>query len=105
MRRTIALIGFMSILATGAVSLIAVPTGATRAAAGEATFLIPASDGYGVADCLTTASECGEVVANAWCESQGYGRAKGFGVAAAEDYTGSIGARGSERPIAITCMN
>jgi len=34
----------------------------------EKTFLIPASEGYGVGECLTSpGSECGQVVADAWC--------------------------------------
>ena len=55
----------------------------------EKTFLIPSSDGYGVGDCLTTpGSECGQVVANAWCEAQGYAAANTYGIAAADEYTG-----------------
>jgi hypothetical protein len=75
----------------------------------EKTFLLPSSDGYGVGECLTTAgSECGQVVANAWCESQGYAAANTFGIAAADEYTGAIDHAGpapSERPIRITCQD
>jgi hypothetical protein len=108
MRRTIAVLGFVSILASAAFSFTVLPNGTSRAAtAHEATFLIPATDGYGVADCLSSGSECGKVVANAWCEAQGYTQAANFGLAAAEDATGTVGAASSrnDRPISITCIN
>jgi hypothetical protein len=111
MRRAAALLGFASVLGAAVASFVVLPQGATRAAptAGEATFLIPASDGYGVADCLTGADpECGQVIATAWCEAQGYIRAASFGPAAAEDHTGSVepGVRRDRgQPISITCRN
>lgn len=110
MRRILTILGFTAAVTAAAASFILVPAGATKAAVPEGTtFLIPASDGYGVADCLTGGSECGQVVANAWCEAHGFGRADKFGLAAAEDATGSVGAsRASaraERPISITCGN
>lgn len=77
----------------------------------EKTFLIPASEGYGVGECLTSAgSECGQVVANAWCEAQGFASAQSFGVAAQDEYTGAItpppaSAPPSERPLRITCKD
>jgi len=75
----------------------------------EKTFLIPSSDGYGVGECLTTpGSDCGQVVANAWCEAQGYAAANSYGVAAADEYTGAISQpvpTRSERPIRITCQD
>lgn len=75
----------------------------------EKTFLIPAADGYGVGECLTGGnSECGQVVANAWCESQGYASAASYGTAAREDYTGAIDSlpvKVAERPIRITCQD
>jgi hypothetical protein len=106
MRSAVALFGFLTIPAIAALSLVVVPNGTSRAAGGEATFLIAGSDGYGVADCLTGGTECGTIVANAWCESQGFSRAESFGLAAPETITGSaqVSLSGrSERPIAITC--
>src|SRR5687767_5470619 len=107
MRRAIALTGFLSMLSLTAASLIVLPNGASRANVVNATFLIPASDGYGVADCLTGANHCGRIVANAWCEAHGFSRAETFGHAV-EDVTGSTQAamsNRSARPIAITCEN
>jgi hypothetical protein len=107
MRRAIALSGFVSVLALATASFVVLPNGTSQANVVNATFLIPASDGYGVADCLTGAGECGKVVANAWCESHGFSRADDFGLAI-EDVTGSTEAtmsNRSARPIAITCVN
>lgn len=107
MRRAVALIGLVGILGAG-MSLSVLPTTRTVAAAsGERTFLIPASDGYGVADCLSGHSECGKIVADAWCESQGFAKATAFGVANREDFTGSLPkpspAAATEQPLSITC--
>ena len=76
----------------------------------EKTFLIPAEDGYGVGECLSGGpSECGQVVANAWCESQGFASASNYGVAAQDEYTGAIdGAapvKSAPRPLRITCQD
>ena len=105
MRRTIAVLGFAVAMSVAALS--ALGPGATPAVAREATFLIPASDGYGVAECLVNQSECGQVIAHAWCEAQGFTQARAYGIAAPEDTTGSIEVSAtpepSQRPIAITC--
>lgn len=107
MRRAVALVGLFGIAAAG-ISLSIMPTSRSVAAANEPrTFLIPASDGYGVADCISTKAECGKIVANAWCELQGFGKAVAFGVAAREDFTGSVTkqspAQAAEQPLSITC--
>ena len=110
MARAIAVAAFAALVATTAGSLVGLPGGATRALSQNATFLIPAADGYGVADCLTTGgSECGRIVADAYCEAQGFAKSARFGRAAAEDLTGSVpapaGRAESERPILIACAN
>ena len=92
-----------STLATGAFSATA-----ARAADVEKTFLIPASDGYGVAECLTGTATCGKVVADAWCEAQGFAGSASFGPAASDEYTGAIDATPvakADRPIRITCQD
>ncbi len=43
------------------------------------TFLIAAASGYGIEDCLAEGGECGQVVADAWCEAHGGGAALKFG--------------------------
>ncbi|MFE1599083.1 hypothetical protein [Methylobacterium sp. ID0610] len=113
MRRSLAALalaglGIIGPLASAAPALAAEPT----AAGVEKTFLIPSSDGYGVAECLSSGTgECGKVVADAWCESQGYAKSASFGVAAQDEYTGAIDAppapasRPADRPIRITCSD
>lgn len=58
-------------------------TGASRTAfaQGESLYAVAANDGYGLADCLAGGSECGQVVADAWCEAHGRGKALSFGPA------------------------
>ncbi len=54
--------------------------GAGNASAEEmSTHVIAAASGYGVEECLNEAGECGQVVANAWCKTQGLGVAAKFG--------------------------
>jgi hypothetical protein len=51
-------------------------------------FTVAASDGYGVEDCLGGEGDCGQVVADAWCEAHGHGAAVSFGKT--DDVTGAI---------------
>ena len=53
------------------------------------TFTVAASDGYGVVDCLIGGNDCGQIVADAWCEAHGFSKATAFGMA--DDMTASIG--------------
>ena len=59
-------------------------------AAGGPAYVVTDQEGYGIIECLTQKSECGKIVADAWCESHGHGPAKAFG--RAEDITASIAA-------------
>ena len=52
------------------------------------TFVISGSDGYGVSDCFLQGAACGPVMADAFCQSNGHGRASAFGLAS--DITASI---------------
>lgn len=38
----------------------------------ERTLIIPPNDGYGFEECLTPGSQCGLVVADAWCRAHGF---------------------------------
>ncbi len=109
MRRAFAAVGFAA-LAGALLSSFATVTSAATRPAGEkpATFLIPASDGYGIADCLLSNHACGAVVADAWCESHGFARAQAYGAAPREDFTGSVSAvpvslSRAAPPLSITC--
>ncbi len=57
-------------------------------AADSRSFIIPPSDGYGVAECLAKTGDCGRVVADSWCESYGFAKATSYGPA--EDVTSAI---------------
>jgi len=55
-------------------------SGTSNASADEtSTYVIAAASGYGVEDCLGEGGECGQVVADAWCEAHGRGAAVKFG--------------------------
>ncbi len=54
-------------------------TGAS--AQGVYMYSIAANDGYGLDECLNGGAECGQVVADAWCEAHGHGAALSFGPA------------------------
>jgi hypothetical protein len=108
MRRALTVLGLTTMLAAAAASFVVLPNGTSRAAAttaDDATFVISANDGYGLGDCLASGNDCGRIVANAWCEAQGFRSAASFGLAQAEDVTGAIEVSYVEtaRPIAITC--
>lgn len=81
-------------------------SGAQAAPASLPSYVISDNDGYGVLECLTQKSDCGKIVADAWCESHGHGPARAFG--RADDVTASIepkAPRPSLRPGAaiVTC--
>lgn len=109
MRRAYAMLGLGAVVLVAAGSLTLIPQG-SKASATEATFLVPAADGYGVAECLVSGHACGKAVADTWCEAQGYTRSVSFRQAAPEDVTGSVdvekvAAAPTPRPISITCIN
>lgn len=54
----------------------------SAAAQSPSTFVIAASDGYGIGDCLAGGGSCGRIVADAWCVAHGATRAISFGPAA-----------------------
>jgi len=63
------------------------------------TYVIAAASGYGVEDCLGEGGECGQVVADAWCEAHGRGAAVKFG--RSDSPLDGAGAK----PYFITCGN
>src|SRR5215204_3613765 len=89
MRRAIAVLTFTAVLATAAASFTVLPED-QRVGGADAMFLVPASDGYGVGNCLAAGGECGQLVADAWCQAHGYSRAARFGPTLAEDVTGAV---------------
>jgi hypothetical protein len=72
------------------------------------SFVIPANDGYGLEECLATGAPCGRLVADAWCDAQGLGKATSFGPAAATDVTGTVTVSQATAPAqsyAVTCRD
>jgi hypothetical protein len=52
---------------------------------GSREYEVAANDGYGIEDCLSAGSQCGQVVADAWCEAHGHGHALAYGLRSAVD--------------------
>jgi hypothetical protein len=95
---SISLLLFASALAFGRFDRV-------RAAEGS-TFIIAATDGYGVEDCLAERGECGRVVADAWCEAHGHGESISYGPA--DDVTNAIGAAATHAtgtPYVVSCSD
>jgi hypothetical protein len=93
---SISLLLFASALAFGRFDRV-------RAAEGS-TFIIAATDGYGVEDCLAERGECGRVVADAWCEAHGHGESISYGPA--DDVTNAIGGaetHATGTPYVVSC--
>jgi hypothetical protein len=106
MRRTIAVIAFSAVLASAAASLTVIPEGSPVHTATQATFHVPADDGYGVGACFSKGGGCGQVIADAWCETHGFARATDYRSAGPEDAAVPIvlaSTARQERPVAITC--
>jgi hypothetical protein len=100
------MVGLIASVVGGAMFL-GMPASVSGEAPLNGTFVIPADDSYGVAECTTPA--CGKVVADQWCVAQGYAHSVSFGDADPTEVTGSIKARltrssqPENRPISITC--
>jgi hypothetical protein len=110
MRRVIAGIFATLALCGGGALFLASPgevSAAPRASGlGEGVYLVPANDGYGIADCIAEKRACGKSVAETWCQAHGYRTALTFGVAERSDFTGSVSTNGSasqRMPIVISC--
>lgn len=54
-------------------------------------FVIRNDDGYGTSDCLSKATACGKIVADAWCEAKGFGKAVAFRPVEPTEVTNSTG--------------
>lgn len=106
MGRRLAVLALSGLALGCAMSVTVLPVERSRAASSNATFVIPADDSYGVAEC--TSHACGKVVADQWCSAQGFARSVSFGIADPAEVTGSIAVRPrpaavDNRPISITC--
>ncbi len=97
------------VAALAALASLSGPARAAEGASESAAFVIGSSDGYGISDCFVQGAACGPVMADAWCQSNGYGRAKAFGLAS--DITASIPTEAAAavardpRAMLITCTD
>ena len=73
------------------------------------SFIVDNDDGYGVDSCLESGASCGQPIANAWCEANGYSQAIEFRKQTPADVTGSIDeptqvATVQQHAVVITCQ-
>jgi hypothetical protein len=61
-------------------------------------FIITDQEGYGTGDCLAKDGECGKIIANSFCESNGFKTAEFFRKAEPDDVTGSIASERKPSP-------
>jgi hypothetical protein len=61
-------------------------------------FVITDQEGYGTGDCLGKEGECGKIIANSFCESNGFKSAEFYRKADPDDVTGSIASE--RKPVA-----
>ena len=71
------------------------------------TLIIPPNDGYGFEECLKPGSQCGLVVADAWCKAHGFAASETFGPADEANGTMDEASRSSIEPgsFHVTCGN
>ena len=104
----VAVVAGFAALALALPQLVVASPGAKSASGlNEGTYLIPANDGYGVADCIASKKSCGKIVADAWCQNHGYKTALSYGVADRSDFTGSVpksaGNAANAMPMVVNC--
>ena len=75
-----------------------------RSHAGDTrTFIIAAAAGYGIEECLGEGGDCGKVVADAWCETDGHRAAQKFGQSGEDLIRASEAPSSAPRPYFVTC--
>jgi hypothetical protein len=101
----VALSGAAALFMASPSDVSAAPGGKGAGRLAEGVFLVPANDGYGIADCIAEKRSCGRSVAETWCQSHGFRTALSFGVADRADFTGSVprADANGQMPIVISC--
>jgi hypothetical protein len=95
-------------LAISAMTIYASSGGSSEAKPQQRDFVIAGSDGYGTQECLASQSNCGRIVADAWCEAKGFKAALAYRKLDADEITGSTGTSARGKPIEnflISCKN
>ena len=70
--------------------------------------VIPAQDGYDFDGCQKNSSQCAQIIADAWCDAKGFGKAIGFEHMDQSETTASMlnKSQTSKRPaLVITCAH
>ena len=74
------------------------------------SYTIPASDGYGIGECMESGNDCGRVMADSWCEAHGHAHVLAYGTNGdvtgaikASDTAGAVPATGAAGDIVIRC--
>ena len=57
-------------------------------------FIVGSDSSYGTQTCLETRTDCGRIVADAWCESKGFKASLAYRKLDADEVTGSTGTSG-----------
>ncbi|MFO1148917.1 MAG: hypothetical protein U1E62_11135 [Alsobacter sp.] len=104
------LLASLAAVAAAALSLSSAMTtsGPARAEGGH-SLVIPANDGYGMGECLLEGKACGRVIADAWCEAQGFGKSESFGPADPTEVTASLATKAAPqtapKAFTVTCRD
>lgn len=106
MRLRISILAAMAVAATAGI-IIAATGHESEARAKSQDFIIAGSDGYGTQECLAAHSECGRIVADAWCEAKGFKQAAAYRQLGRDEITGTAGTNGGRQveSFLISCKN
>lgn len=86
-------------------TLCGLPAAAQASPLPRGVYVIPAG-GYSVDECVARSQDCGRVVASAWCEAHGHGRATAFGSAADVTFATVMAAKTPPRnALVIACAD
>ncbi len=106
MRTRITILAAVTVAAVSVV-VIAASGSESEARPKSQDFVIAGSDGYGTQECLASRSDCGRIVADAWCEAKGFRTASSYRQLGRDEITGSTGTTGG-KPVdsfLISCKN
>jgi hypothetical protein len=106
MRMRISILAAVAIAATSAL-IIAGSGNESTAKPKQQDFIIAGSDGYGTQECLSSRSDCGRIVADAWCEAKGFRAASAYRQLGRDEITGSTAGAGGKpvESFLISCKN
>lgn len=89
MRLRVGLLAALTIVATSAAIMASSGVESVAKSSKQRDFIIAGSDGYGTQECLASQSNCGRIVADAWCEAKGFKAALAYRQLDRDEITGS----------------